>query len=698
MLKYIVKQLRRSAITNLLFCLLLTLSGTLLCISAGLWYSAHKALLDIDETITTIAIPDRVAISRHAAQLMDSFYPDFDPQTEEEGNFKADTIRDIELDIYRRIEEEVYTSGLLQMDSRRVFNAFAQGIEPLELKITGVGVEPFIAEHSGQALAVFVVTCERLVSEYTVHTEQTRIDGVLQGQAKTTIEKAYEARFLVDEVLQLHPVYTAPTYMRIKVVLDPDGSPPFETGKQYVVAGKYERSLSIGELTLETPGVETVGSVLGLLHSIDEYREFMNPPPYESLRFLESSTFPIEIVEYLFAREPGEHDGFYSFLEVEGSLEETMASSRWLPMKELTEHYRIAADSFQVITTNDPISLPRFNQTRNLFDEGRTFTPREVREGMRVCLVSREFADHNELNVGDALPLQLYNAVYGMMEVSYMVSDGMMGKGFIWIPSVYQRNLEISAPEEYTIVGIYNTVRADRNEYAIPPNTVIIPNTSIAELAGEPASIFDTSGRAPILLHGMITPNGRIRETRDVISGIIPGYGGLFRFYDQGYNSLVATLGTLRFGMTWILALTAAGWLVVLFIFLMFYVARKRKEGALLYALGVSRAKRFIWVFSQCTVLILAALGISIAVSLPIYGDILEITAGIAQEFTDSFRNLTLSVAADSGLRSRIPLDRSPLALIVTVAGVSLLTLIAAGFLTKRSVAFRSMAEKGGDE
>jgi len=150
--------------------------------------------------------------------------------------------------------------------------------------------------------------------------------------------------------------------------------------------------------------------------------------------------------------------------------------------------------------------------------------------------------------------------------------------------------------------------------------------------------------------------------------------------------------------MTWILTLTAAGWLVVLFIFLMFYVARKRKEGALLYALGVSRAKRFIWIFTQCATLILVALGISIAVSLPLYGDILDIAAGVAQEFTDSFRNLTLSEAADSGLRNRIPLDRSPLALIITVAGASLITLITAGFLTKRSVAFRSMAEKGGDE
>jgi hypothetical protein len=100
----------------------------------------------------------------------------------------------------------------------------------------------------------------------------------------------------------------------------------------------------------------------------------------------------------------------------------------------------------------------------------------------------------------------------------------------------------------------------------------------------------------------------------------------------------------------------------------------------------------------QCAILILAALGISIAASLPVYSDILDIAGGAAQEFTDSFRNLTLSVAADSGLRSRIPLDRSPFALIVTVAGASAITLVTAGILTTRAVTFKSLSEKRGDD
>jgi hypothetical protein len=75
----------------------------------------------------------------------------------------------------------------------------------------------------------------------------------------------------------------------------------------------------------------------------------------------------------------------------------------------------------------------------------------------------------------------------------------------------------------------------------------------------------------------------------------------------------------------------------------------------------------------------------------------LDIAAGVAQEFTDSFRDLRLSDAADSGLRSNIPLNRSPVALLVTVAGGAVITLTTAGFLSAKSSEFKSLSEKRGD-
>jgi len=697
MFKYILKQLRRSVVTNVLFCLLLTLAGTLLCLSAGLWYSAHKALLEIDETITTIAIPDRFAINKLAHELAEeellqgpevNIYAD-DEETE---YLEFNPVLRIEQEILQTIREQIYLSELLHMDERRFFNAFAEGIEPLTLNTAGTGAEPFYAAHSGQSIAAFLVTCQMITSEYSLFYDWNNDELI------TYMTTLYKARFSVDEILSLHPGHIEPMYIQIEFILNHDGSSPFERGKQYAVFGNYEVTTGMGmnTLVLQTPDVETAATVTGKIESADELYEILrNAWQYH---YFEDDLFPMDIKEIRYAREPTASDGWYSIVEVEGSMEETKTSARWVPMQEALELAKISSDSFQVVTTNDPNSLLRFNQNRNLFLEGRAFTSKEAKEGARVCLISGPFAENNGLSVGDILPLQLYNSVLGAMEVTYMVSDGIMDKGIFWIPSMYQAGLEISLTVEYTIIGIYNTLRFDRSEYAIPSNTVVIPNNSFGELFGEPVSKFDTSAPAPILVNGLIVPNGRIDETREIINNLVPGYGGLFRFYDQGYDSLKTTLANLRFGLTWILTLAAAGWIAVLLIFLMFYVTRKRKDAALLNALGVSQTGRFGWVFIQCTTLILVALGLSIAASLPVYGDILDIAAGAAQEFTDSFRNLTLSIAADSGLRSRIPLDRSPLALFVTVAGASAVTLIAAGVLTYRASAFKSLSQKGGDE
>jgi len=692
MSRYIVKQIRRSAVTNALFCLLLTLSGTLLCISAGLWYSAHKALTDIDEIITTIAVPNRFAVNLFSNMLAgEKDFSDFNDDIYAYTSAFSDAVLQAERDVIRTMREDIYSSDLVQTDKRRLFGAVSDGINSIPMRTTVIGAESYLAAYSGQALAAFVVSFDRYDAFYWTDSDPMQNDG--------TVLKFSYAVLLIDDVLHLHPVHTEhsmPRYLRIQFFRNHDGSLPFEPGKQYVVFGRFLRSAGIGDLTLEVPAIESDHMQVGTVESNAELQSMIN-----WWRFtFGDEMFPLRILEYYLVREPDENDGWYSSIEIKSNLNETMASEQWVPMQESLESAEISGRSFQVLTTDNPNSFMRFNQNRNLFSEGRSFTSQEIATGARVCLVTEQFAEYNDLNVGDTLPIQFYNMVLGSHTGGY--SEGESGRyvtSTFWIPSLYHKGLELSTPTEFTIVGIVNTLRQDRTEYAILPNTVIIPNNSFTVvLEGEPFSDFDTSGRSPLLADGMIVPNGRISETREIINNIAPGFGGLFRFFDQGYDSLKLALGNLRFGMSWILAMSASGWIAVLIIFQMFYVTRKRKEAALLYAIGVNKVNRFFWVFIQCSVLVLIALGISIAVSLPLYGDILEIAAGTAQAFTDSFRDLTLSDAADSGLRSKIPLERSPGALIVTVTGGALITFIIAGLLTGRSVAFKSMGEKRGDD
>jgi hypothetical protein len=689
-----MKHVRRSLVSNLLFCLLLTMAGTLLCISAAMWFSAHNALRTIDASITTIAVPNAAALRKEALKYIAEYQaehgegaidPDYTheywfgpwghPEQHIVWNFET-----LERDISHRLRDAVYSSGLLRMDERRIFNAVSDGIETIPLRTSGIGLEPQLAANSPHSVAAFIVTCEII-----------EVDHWHLWTGEDTVQREYNAVFTVEEVLRLHSSFREPKTIRISFRMNADGFSPFERKKQYAVMGRYDQAgFGLSSLHIDDMWNDAFRAVVDQVHTHDELSALIKDTWRWS--YVPPDAFPVDVVEWRFSGDlTAGRQGHYVF-ELEGGLDEALASGQWAPVKEAVESINISAGSFQILTTNHPNSLFRFNQRRNIIAEGRLFSDREIRDGARVCLVSARFADHNGLSVGDVLPLEIYNAVLGMTSVTYMAGeDGTMATRSFWAPSWYSPDLEISEPVEYTIVGIYNTLTLDFGDYAIFPGTVVIPDRSFGVLSGEPESKFTLHRHTPLLADGMIVPNGRIEETMAVLNGIAEGYGGMFRFYDQGYETVVTSLRNMRWGMSWVLALAATGWIVVAFMFSMFYIARKRTETSVLYALGVNRKRRFGWVFVQCAALIFIALGFSLAAALPLYSDIIDAAGGAAEEFTVSFRNLTLSDAADSGVRGRIPLDKSPLAMIVIAAGATALLLGASGAMSARAAHFSSL-------
>jgi len=263
---------------------------------------------------------------------------------------------------------------------------------------------------------------------------------------------------------------------------------------------------------------------------------------------------------------------------------------------------------------------------------------------------------------------------------------------------MYHQDLEITEPIEYTIVGIMNITAAGISDYSISRNLVLIPDKSFSGITGEPESQLYIPDFVPLLDDGLIVPNGRIDETRAIINSIVPGYGALFRFYDQGYGSVRMALGNLQFGLSWILGLAVSVWIAIAYLFSFFFIARKRREAAVLNSIGVSRTSRFAWIFIQGSVPVIFSLGISLLISLPLYEYIIEAAAEITEAFTDSFRDLTLSDAADSGIRRRVPLDTSPISMILSAVAGTVTLLVITGFMSAKSVVFKTLnAGKGED-
>jgi len=179
---------------------------------------------------------------------------------------------------------------------------------------------------------------------------------------------------------------------------------------------------------------------------------------------------------------------------------------------------------------------------------------------------------------------------------------------------------------------------------------------------------------------------------------VLGGYGALLRFYDQGYLNILAALANLRVAAAWIFAFAAAGWIMAVLMFSLFFTARKKRETALLYAIGVSEPKRFCWVFTQCALLIIAAQCAAFGAGLAAYGAILERAGRTAEAFTDSFRDYTFSDEQPLGRRGVMPIDAEPFSVAAAAAGQTALLIGVSYAISKKASAFGSLNETGEGE
>ena len=791
MFKYVAKQMKRSLFTNILFCLLLSLAGALLCLTAGLWFSAQRALRDIDEVITTIALPD------------------FSLAEEDERLQEARALA-LNIDLLEH-------DGLLERDNRRIFNAFANEVKPIPIPVRGIGVDVAMARVTPPGFVAFAVTVHRM--EYTPF-----LDGSLwlAGENVESISYTFTQTILaVNEALYIHPDLPVPMFIGVDNKRFSDGSLAFEEGGRYIVMGNLRLSDTwhmgsrLEYIDIAYPSMEIIQREIGSVYEasqlmemadpawgvgqwphfrtpgaawetialaqpfdvdndllpmswsfwgwgpsytapFDEYelvmledREYVRVPPgwvyltyfhtwkraeelndmaideaflaeveagfpyamyvdWNNTFYVElpRDQFPIPILETVYVKPQDWNTATLGFLSLDLPLEEFITSPQWEQVATRIEANEISATSFPVITTNNPSSFFEFHQQRNLFYAGRNFTDEEIEAGGQVALVSYTFARHNDLAVGDVLTLELYNAFLDAVLVTYATGVESPELGdvertiHVWNPTLYSPDLEVSPAKEFTIVGIYRTSTVGRHvrlDYVMPANAVIIPDASFGEVAGLPSRYFEAPTYVPLLKDALMVANGQIEVVVALFNDYVPGLGDMFIFFDQGYDVLVTILNNLLFGTSWIFVLASFAWFVVVFVFAMFYVNRKKKEAAMLYALGISRSKRTWWIFAQCACVILLAFALSLALALPLYGDIVEVAAGAAQEFTVELRDMRLSDAAETGLRTTIPIRGEPGDVIQAALIATGLLLVVTAFVSASATVVKSLSKKAED-
>lgn len=277
-----------------------------------------------------------------------------------------------------------------------------------------------------------------------------------------------------------------------------------------------------------------------------------------------------------------------TFTRLEGPVEDFLQSEAGAPWREALELNEVNHHAFAVFGVDRVMYLADFAQEVSRITQGRDFTEEEVINGDRVCIIHEAVAAASGLDVGDTVTLRFYQGDEGLPYQDYFARDGQI------MPSAdfYFRTTPITETAEFTIVGLWSSPDlwpdVALNEYALSPNTVMVPKTSTQTDWEFPSSVvFSTT-----VLH-----NGVGEEFRQLAQEA--GFYGAFVCSDQGYTELVGNFHNYEELAQKVLTVGAVVYAVILLLFLLLFPGMQGKAVATMQSLGVSGRKRLCHVMNS---------------------------------------------------------------------------------------------------
>ena len=300
-----------------------------------------------------------------------------------------------------------------------------------------------------------------------------------------------------------------------------------------------------------------------------------------------------------------------------------------------TSSWRMAMESIQTNNHSVPVlavdsveGMLEFASGRTQITQGRSISQEEYHDGAAVCLISETLARESGLDVGDTLPLSLYEKEKNLMPT--MVGDSDPTASY-YLP---QRGFQQET--EYTVIGLYRqSSEWSETVASFTPNSVLTPKKSVtcAMETGDCAIEASPSG----LWGTMILKNGTAGQMEARLAE--NNLAGTVTYYDQGYSEIVESLdGFSRVSRT-VLWVGLALWVVVLAAYCVLFPLQEGKTALRMWTLGTVKRDitGSIWLSSAAV----AVIGTVIALAVSIPG--MSWAIGKLQELTGS--ELTMSVS-----------------------------------------------------
>ena len=581
------KQTARAPLTTVLLVLLLALSIAASSIGFTAWTSVSKQAETLDQQYTTIAIPIEQDAFRYGV-----FTTHEDGRIEYSDGYCYYPPNVVE-------EKAAVLPQVIDVDRRCLLGAHVKGVPSLTSgKLDILQYNEAIDQYCYN-LSVLAVECTACDVTY---------EPSVQGESAGTIGNYYyDAKFKIIDVVSQNEAYEPrigdPIVYACKM-MNPDGSVPFEAGKNYLIRGFYQDYPIIQ--VIDEDKTEEMGT---WQFYMTQYDPDLNMTP-QNILFMNAVTRPGIVTIYV---RPGEdkesslkdfgvnyifrsEDMVRYGIPLEGSLPffaeyggdwrdflNTSEGQVWrdeiIPMCEINH------ESATVMLTDRLDSMYLFNVGDASILEGESITQSQYDSGANVCLVSASYAKANGLNVGDSLTLDFYNSGYAIEEGTAFQGVFSVKSGLTVCRHPLTPDTRIGFEQAYTIVGIYTAPEFTFGVHNFHADTIFIPKASVpnAERYEDPTTP---------MLNSIILKNGTAAEFESAINA--QGHGNYYLYFDQGYSEAAETIQTLVDNAMRLMLVGIAMFVLASLLFLLLFARRTSSVMRSMRLLGVPKKQTWL--------------------------------------------------------------------------------------------------------
>jgi ABC-type lipoprotein release transport system permease subunit len=254
--------------------------------------------------------------------------------------------------------------------------------------------------------------------------------------------------------------------------------------------------------------------------------------------------------------------------------------------------------TFDMVYTDDMRAIMRFHEDKMRIIQGRMLVPEDTINTANVCVVSRHFMNTNNLQLGDTITMRLGDALHGQNAAL----------GAVAVVSERRHNPGAEVIAELEIVGVYSDVDSLRAQVENPywtytNNTIFLPLSLLPPTA-------DTAGQEvlPSEFSFVIDNPRNIPAFLQSSAPALESMGLTLFFSDGGWLPLEQ-----HFDVTGRLSVIAiAGFsfaaLITLALTVYLFIGRKKKDYAIMRALGTTKLRAGATLFVPLVLVALIAI------------------------------------------------------------------------------------------